>query len=235
MIYKEGGMMKIKISPTVLSISPYISTTWKNVSSLQMGQDGRLNISLSDGKAVAVPDLDPQSVDAIFEAHTRYGGQEKLPIITNVPDSPYTFSLPFGTDGNPLASMSHNPEQAHLAPLPPEVLQRIVAIGRALGLKELPLNEMEPHCNCFYCQVARAMQLQPDGALLEPIETLDAPLVDDEELSFKTWDVEQKADKLYTVANPLDKEEHYNVYLGDPLGCTCGHKNCEHIRAVLST
>ena len=35
--------------------------------------------------------------------------------------------------------------------------------------------------------------------------------------------------------DPLDPNEHYNVFLGTPLGCTCGEKDCEHIRAVLST
>ena len=40
---------------------------------------------------------------------------------------------------------------------------------------------------------------------------------------------------LIVVTNPLDANEHYNVFLGDPIGCTCGQKNCEHIRAVLNS
>ena len=56
-----------------------------------------------------------------------------------------------------------------------------------------------------------------------------------EELQFKDWEIAQKDGKLYHVINPLDKNEYYDVFLGDPIGCTCGNKNCEHIRAVLST
>jgi PhoH-like ATPase len=49
------------------------------------------------------------------------------------------------------------------------------------------------------------------------------------------WGIEQTAEQLYKVTNPLDANEQYNVFLGTPLGCTCGLKNCEHIRAVLNT
>jgi hypothetical protein len=35
--------------------------------------------------------------------------------------------------------------------------------------------------------------------------------------------------------NPLDHKEHYNVFLGDPIGCSCGNNNCEHIQAVLKS
>ncbi|MGH2612567.1 MAG: hypothetical protein ACRDFB_05905, partial [Rhabdochlamydiaceae bacterium] len=59
--------------------------------------------------------------------------------------------------------------------------------------------------------------------------------VSDEDLKFRTWDIKQENDKLYSVTNPLDKKEHYNVFLGKPLGCTCGNKNCEHIQAVLKS
>ena len=59
--------------------------------------------------------------------------------------------------------------------------------------------------------------------------------MNEEDLKFRNWEIEQTADKLYIVTNPFDKNEHYSVFLGDPLGCTCGEKNCEHIRAVLTT
>ena len=60
-------------------------------------------------------------------------------------------------------------------------------------------------------------------------------IVSDEELRFKTWEISQTNDKLYLVSNPIDANEHYSVYLGEPVGCTCGEKHCDHIRAVLSS
>jgi hypothetical protein len=59
-------------------------------------------------------------------------------------------------------------------------------------------------------------------------------LVSDDELKFRTWDISQSNEKLYIVSNPLDDHEHYSVYLGEPIGCTCGQKLCEHVRAVLN-
>ena len=78
------------------------------------------------------------------------------------------------------------------------------------------------------------------------IELMIASLVDsraatveeeitEDDLKFRNWDIRQTADKLYAVTNPLDENEHYSVFLGTPLGCTCGEKNCEHIRAVLNS
>jgi hypothetical protein len=66
-----------------------------------------------------------------------------------------------------------------------------------------------------------------------PLEEIEE--VSDEDLKFRDWEIKQTAEQLYTVTNPLDANEHYNVFLGSPLGCTCGDKNCEHIRAVLTS
>ena len=220
--------MKVKISSKVLSISPYLSTSWKNISSLQISAKGLLLINLYDGTHVEIPEIDQASIDAIFEAHARYSDQNAVAPAKNPLNSPYSFSLPFGSDGNVSSVMTHNPEQANLAPLPPEVLQRIAAVTRALGLEDLSqLPPAEPHCNCMYCQVTRTLRETPTEKIEE--------IVLDEDLKFKNWEVKQTADKLYIVINPLDQNEQYNVFLGEPLGCTCGQKNCEHVRAVLNT
>jgi hypothetical protein len=55
------------------------------------------------------------------------------------------------------------------------------------------------------------------------------------ELKFREWDIQQAGDKLYNVSNPFDKGEQYQVYLGNPVGCTCGKSKCEHIVAVLNS
>lgn len=219
----------MKITSRILSIPPYLSTTWKNVSSLHVREEGgrsTLIVLLQNRMQVEVPGLDKATVDAIFEAHVKSAEADAF----SLPDSPYTFSLPLKGDGSLevlTSSMQHNPDQANLPPLPPDVLKKIATVARAFGMEDLvALPLPEPDCNCMYCQVLRALHEKSENEEEE---------VSDEDLKFHSWDIIQTADKLYLVTNPLDKNEHYNVFLGEPLGCTCGKKNCEHIRAVLNT
>jgi hypothetical protein len=209
----------MKITPTVLSLPPYLSTTWSNIASLRL-QETLLVVTLYNGTEVEVPGLDQDHIDAIFEAHTRYGG------VSDPKDSSILLSLEGGS--NPLSSFTqHNPEQADLPPLSPELLQKLSEMAKTLGLENTePLSQPEIGCNCLYCQVTRALV---GGPLAEE------EVVAEDDLHFRDWDIAQKGDKLYLITNPLDQNEHYNVFLGEPLGCTCGQKNCEHIRAVLNT
>lgn len=226
----------MKITATILSIPPYLSTTWKNISSLHVREEHSaytLIVLLQNRVQVEVPGLDKGTIDEIFEAHARSAEEEhSVPKLSNPLDGPFSFSLPFRGDGaiDTLGpSMQHNPEQAELPPMPPEVLKKITVIARAFGLDDLSaLPKAEPHCNCVYCQVARS--LQGEEAPLEQIEE-----VSEEDLKFRNWEIKQTGDQLYAVVNPLDPNEHYNVFLGAPLGCTCGSKHCEHIRAVLNS
>jgi hypothetical protein len=225
--------MDMKITTTILSIPPYISTTWKNISSLHIREEKgafTLVVILQNRVQVEVPGLDKGTIDSVFEAHAHYA-EESTPKIPTPLDGPFSFSLPMKADG-PIETlgygMQHNQEQANLPPIPPEVLKKITMIARAFGLDDASaLPKAEPHCNCVYCQVARSLQ---GDAQEEPVEEVTA-----EDLSFRNWDIKQSGDNLYTVTNPLDPNEHYSVFLGTPLGCTCGLKNCEHIRAVLNT
>lgn len=227
---KEGVENPMKITPRLLSIPPYISTAWKNVSSLfvrerQIGQV--LVVSLLDGSQVEIPNLAKEEIDAIFQAHAELSTWESS-IPRNLLDGSFSFNLPIKTDGSMLESigsqMQHNPEQSDLPPIPPHVLEKIKVILRSLGLEDASvLEKAESNCNCIYCQLARSLQEEPEE------------VVEESELKFRDWEVSQKEEKLYHVVNPLDKNEYYDVYLGDPIGCTCGTKNCEHIRAVLNT
>jgi hypothetical protein len=63
----------------------------------------------------------------------------------------------------------------------------------------------------------------------------DMEEISDDDLKFRDWEIAQTEANLYSVTNPLDPSEHYSVFLGEPLGCTCGSKNCEHIKAVLKS
>lgn len=222
-----------KIDEKNLILPPYLSTSWKNVSSLGMeGQD--LIVELAGGRKVKVPQLDKTTIEQIFCAHAKYlendslDGQQKPG-----EDLSFGFPLKIGIGGvdNLQSAMQHNPEAANMPDLPSEVLNKIISVAKVLGIDH-PSNlpKPEPHCNCMHCQISRALMLASGMS----DENLDEE-VSDEELTFRTWDIEQKSDKLYVVINPLDKKELYNVYLGDPIGCTCGEKNCEHIKAVLNS
>lgn len=223
----------MKITPKILSIPPYLSTTWKNIATLTVKETGDsfcLTVILQNRVQVEVPNLDKTTIDAIFEGHAKFAETEGTPGPLNALDSPYSFTLPLKMDGPVLdvfsSGIQHSPEQAHLDPLPPEVLEKVTLIAKAFGLEDSNLlPNAHPDCNCMFCQVVRSMHK----------EAPPEEVVTDAELNFRNWNISQTSEKLYLVSNPLDTNEHYSVFLGDPLGCTCGNKNCEHIRAVLNT
>ncbi len=219
----------MKITTTILSIPPYLSTTWKNIASLHVREElGRftLVVILQNRVQVEVPGLNKGAIDEIFEAHVR-SAQEETP----KNEGPFSFNLPLKAEGaiDSLGTlMQHNPEQSDLPSIPPDVLKKIASIAHVFGLGDsATLPKAEPHCHCVYCQVVRSLHGEPHEEAGEAVTDAD--------LHFRNWDIQQTAKQLYTVTNPLDPNEHYNVFLGTPLGCTCGEKNCEHIRAVLNS
>ncbi|HSX38834.1 MAG TPA: hypothetical protein VLE95_08445 [Chlamydiales bacterium] len=216
----------MKITSKVLSISPYISTTWENIISMHQKENG-LVIILKEGPQVEIPQLTGDAIELIFNAHARYVSESQLPAPQK---ESFSLSFPTKESGDLLEAFGttaqHNPEQSNLPSLPPGLLKKIGTIAEVFGADALSgLPKAEPGCNCIYCQVVNAMQK----------ETVVEEEITEEDLKFRSWDVNQTADQLYTVTSPLDMNEHYSVYLGDPIGCTCGQKNCEHIRAVLNT
>lgn len=220
----------MKITPTILSLPPYLSTTWKNIATLQVrnkGQDPLLIVTLQNFAEVEIPHLDQQTIDAIFEAHTQYTKTDPTPPFLG---ETFSLKLPLEQEGDTLKGLTptleHNPNQADLSPLPAEILKKITQIAKIFGLDETSLpSPPEPDCNCLYCQLIRAFHAEN-----EPEE-----IVEESDLHFRDWEAKEISSKLYEVTNPLDQNEHYQVFLGDPLGCTCGAKNCEHIRAVLQS
>lgn len=214
----------MKITDKILSLPPYISTSWKNIVSIHVETRPYghvLLIELVTGSKAEIPNLDPKLMEKIFQMHAMVLEKEgpQNPVATQT----FAIPLPFPIEG--LTSvLQHNPEQADTPPLPPEILEKIQSLKGVLP--EDISQKAEPHCNCPYCQITRAIT----GA--------EAPLqieeeVSAEDLTFRNWDIKQEGDKLFCVTNPLDVKEHYNVFLGEPVGCTCGSKNCEHIQAVL--
>lgn len=220
----------MKMSKNILNIPPYLSTPWKNVSSFFLDR-GILKVELTSGTVVEIPGLDEASIHAIYAAHAQHLEEESgTPAKGN--QQPFTFKLPINMEGglsNFTDLMQHNSEQMHAAPLPQDILKKISEMAKAVGMGPEMFPKPEPHCNCPHCQMARAIhQLSEDEQQAGTDEEITA-----EDLRFRDWDIRQTGDKLYRITNPLDTNEHFDVFLGTPVGCTCGEKDCEHIRAVL--
>ncbi|MFA5249878.1 MAG: hypothetical protein WC371_00495 [Parachlamydiales bacterium] len=221
----------MKITHKILNIPPYISTAWENIKLLAM--DGNnLVVILQNESRVIIPNIDKNLLAAIFDAHAKaIEEKNKLKKID------FTFGLPLNKEalgGFELLpqALQHNPEQSNLPNLPDEVLSKIALISKTIGFDNPnALPKPEPHCNCIYCQLAKALGNQK---LIEE-ELGEEEKISEEDLRFRTWDIEQTAQNQYTVANPFNKEEKYFVFLGDPIGCTCGSNKCEHIQAVLKS
>lgn len=214
----------MKITSKILSIPPYISTAWNNVSSLNVREENgsfTLKVLLTTQACIEVPGLDRQTIDAIFKAHADAIDQDKVSGALE----PISFSVPLASNGALLTpEMAHNPEQGDMPPIPAHILKKIAMIAKAFGLDAMAVKP-EPHCNCPYCQIARSFQ---------QIGEEDGEEISEQDLQFRNWTIQQLDEKLYAVVNPLEPGEKYQVFLGTPLGCTCGMQNCEHIRAVLN-
>lgn len=213
----------MKITDKVLSIPPYISAPWSTIASLQTRPNATsytLFITLKNGTQVEVPGLDLPALNQIFEAHSRHTEAENGSFI----QFPL---LPLQEEGSISAAGSHNPAQSNIPDLAPDILEKMANIAKSFGLNESPL--LEPpveNCNCIYCQMARAIQKKNDS---------EEELITEADLHFRDWEIQQQDRNLYLITNPLDANEQYHVYLGTPIGCTCGEKNCEHIKAVLTS
>ena len=227
----------MKINDKLLSIPPYLSTSWDNISSIQMDlASGSLEIMLYTNIKVSIPNLSKDVLETIFSCHASSLEKTEETLLAN----------PFGINiqnagvvlsgmENFTGMMQHDRNQSNALNLPEELLLKIAEMGKAMGIDKETFNipESEPHCNCPYCQISRAIHgikhTNPDLGIDENEE------VSKEELTFREWNIDQQNDKLYYVTNPLNNNEKYSVYLGDPIGCTCGKNNCEHILAVLKS
>lgn len=232
--------MTIKITDKILSIPPYISTSWSRIAALHM-KGGVLAIKLVDGDTLHIPNLNSETIHLIFQHHAIYLEKEQLAAATGsdlsklkdmMEQEEPSIRLAFGSSMEGLGNMmQHNPSQANAPDLPPEILQKISTIAKIIApSEELLLPKSEAGCNCFFCQIARALNPEPASS-----HTADESVIADEELQFQQWDIKQTGEKLYSVVNRLDEHEKYNVYLGQPVGCTCGKQGCEHILAVLKS
>jgi len=243
----------MKINDKILSLPPYISTSWDQVSTLRM-KGNHLSITLKGGDSIDIPTLTSETIEKIFKAHADYleletqenysKTKENLSFnkqllaqtlfTQDTRDLPFRFGIS-GMEGMN-AVLQHNPEQSDAPDIPEPILRKISAIAKIVGPEETStLPEAEPNCNCVYCQLTRAISGKGIETTQKPIEEEQEEIISHEELTFQQWDIAPSGEKLFTVTNRLDAHEKYNVYLGSPVGCTCGNQSCEHIVAVLKS
>ncbi len=237
----------MRINHKVLSIPPYLSTSWKNISSLQSKQEGDkhcLIIQLQNGSTIEIPDLEELVVQAIFDAHAKYVEQENKastnseiqktnPQIKDVPSG-----IKFFEFENMNAMLSHNESERHSPDLPPFILSKVENISEKTGLFDsdsATLPFPEENCNCPYCQIAKVIQKKHNEQTKTSFQGEEEEEVTDKDLSFTSWIIRPLEKNLYMVIHPDNPEKEYQVFLGTPIGCTCGSTQCEHIRAVLSS
>lgn len=235
--------MQVKISDKILSIIPYISTSWSHISALHVKEE-ILSITLKDSQIINVPDLDPPIIEQIFNYHAAYLDKNSLisdisvdkDDITNLLDQTEpSFRLVFGSLDGLGSILQHNAEQIDGPDLPPQIMQKIHMIAKMINLDAATTPKAEPFCNCFHCQIARALEDSVSNSLNHSADKLieEKETVVEQDLQFQQWDIEETGDQMFIVSNRLDHNENYKVYLGEPLGCTCGKEKCEHILAVL--
>lgn len=224
----------MKITNKILSLPPYVSTSWRDVQSIHQS-DGVLVVSFLNGESVRISNLSTQTLETIFAAHAAYleeeAAEEETALTSQISAASNLYL------DNVHNMLQHNPLQANAPQLPQEMLLKIAEVAKFVipdDPEQIP--SAEPHCNCMHCQIARAIS----GAIV-PLETQavenkahEVP-VEEEELRFRQWDIKQAADQVFMVTNRLDENESYRVFLGSPVGCTCGQPNCEHIVAVLQS
>ncbi|MFA6914995.1 MAG: hypothetical protein WC222_01235 [Parachlamydiales bacterium] len=229
------------INREVLSIPPHISTSWGHVIALHM-QDENLMVYLTDGIIVQIPNLPDSLLEQIFSVHAAYLGEQtpkrQLRPIKNELDgmtaTEFPLRLGFGSMENMMASsMQHNPEQAHMPDLPSEIIDKIATIAKVVSPREVSsLPKGEPHCNCMFCQVSRAIHRhahvdEPEIVTEHKVAELPLSATD-------PWIVEPNENNCYNVHHRESPIEQYKVFIKDgEIGCNCGNHGCEHIIAVL--
>jgi len=165
-----------KINHKILSIPPYISTSWKNINTLHMKViEGKqvLVIVLHNGTLIEIPGLEEKLIEQIFDAHSQYVDHETKepqaeslktfePTAEKENDISFSFGIPFqmsGAEGaeNISSFLQHNPDQANTPKMPPDVIEKITSITKALGMdiEQMNIPKGEPHCNCPFCQMGR--------------------------------------------------------------------------------
>lgn len=193
--------MQLKINDKILSIPPYISTTWSNISALRT-KGSLLVVMLKDGETINISGLTDEQVEQVFSCHAAYLEKETIPTAQQGPSQlpgpifsrgeiiPFgettTLSFAFGTLDGMNNAMQHNPQQANMPDLPQEILAKIGEIVKAIGaFDDLRMPVAQSGCNCMHCQLAKTLN---PGQEISDNSQKEEP-VSDEELRFEEWTI----------------------------------------------
>lgn len=242
----------MQVNDRYFHFPPFISISWEHVAALFL-KESDLVIILAKGHSLTIPGLNPEQLKLIFYAHGQFLEGSSLHLKPNHLESKIMNNLPclhgeqskeppavrfgLGAIDNFGIAMQHNPSQSNAPNLPPEVLSKIAGIAKILAPEETALMpKPEPHCNCFHCQIAKAIHQTLDSLPSQETKVEnEEEAVSEEDLKFEQWEINQVDNQLFTAVNKLDRQETYRVYLGEPVGCTCGKNGCEHLLAVLKS
>ncbi len=209
---------------SIFSFPPYLSTSWEHVAAVSMHTSGRVEISLNNGCCVLLPDINPEQTELIFQCHKRHLSKKASA------EGRLTQKIGMGLEfpGSGAIPLQHNPLEAEGSQLPEEFIEKLAEITKATLPKEMLAEFVpEPHCHCTFCEIARAA----NPGIEELVEIASIK----EEPELPKWIVQQVSEKLYNVSNSKDPAESYSVFLGQPIGCTCGKADCDHIISVLKS
>lgn len=209
----EGVMI---INKQILSIPPFISTSWKDVELLLSDGHSTLNIYLKNGTLVKISNLLKEDLDLIFKVH-----QDILlsPSPLQIPSliDPLLFSFSGSL-------FEHDPDLKDASPLPLEIKTKLKSLLDEMPqLDPVKFPQVHPHCHCPFCQIM---------SLIQNKQT-DDDLVSDDDLHFSTWKQEVLSEHLIKLIHPFNADENYLVSLDTPITCSCGQVGCEHIEHVL--
>ncbi len=228
----------MKVNSKILSIPPYISSSWENISSLYIEdkEDKKiLVINLKTGAKLEIPGLTTATLLQIFQSHEQYLEESDKNLLNTKEQAPsFSLGIPLTVNSDQfqeLMEMMQDPTKLPQLDLPAHIIEKISETIKHLGVDEKWIEssgELLDHP--MYEPLKQFLSQQKNDKTVEAEDE-----VSDEDLRFKEWDIHQMTKELYKVMNPLDHSEEYQVFLGNPIGCTCGHQNCDHIKAVLTT
>jgi hypothetical protein len=229
---------QMKITTKIISIPPYISTSWDKIAALHTEHE-LLVITLNNATRIEIPHLENAIIQTLFATHAAYLEQTLTsspsikPSLSKIEELFTTpLKIMFGTMESAAEALQHNPAQSDLPPIPSEISEKIALLSKSISPEAIVgMPDAVPGCTCMYCQMARIIKGETEK-MAPPIEKLEES-ISDEELRFEEWEVSSVGEKMYLVTSKLDPNEQYTVFLGNPIGCTCGKPHCEHIVAVL--
>jgi len=206
------------VNTKLLSIPPYISTSWKDVELLLSDGEHTLNVYLKNGTIIKIAHLLKEQLELIFKVHQEVLMQKPKDIPPSLIDPLFfNFSGPF---------LEHDPEMSDAEPLPEEIKLKLKSLVDTFPkLEKSKLPKFHDNCNCPHCQLMALLSDEEDTCEIEEV-------IDDKDLQFALWNVEKLTDKDFKLSHP-DEPEIFHVNLNQTPCCSCQKPCCEHLAYVL--